>query len=152
VAGGQGVGVIGAEDPLADGKQGGELVAGPGRVPRIPGPVSEVRAGDQSVGAVGAADPLEDGQQGCELVAGPSRVPRLPGVAGEVSAGGQGARVVGAVDPVKDGQQGDVLVAGPSRGPQPRPPPLRSRGRGCGGRSECRGGLARRLHLPSARR
>ena len=54
VAGGQGVGVLGAQDPLADGQQGGELVAGPGRIPRLPGPVGEVVAGGQGVGVLGA--------------------------------------------------------------------------------------------------
>src|SRR5262245_41417890 len=36
-AGGAGVRVPGAGHPLADGQQGGELVAGPGRIPRLPG-------------------------------------------------------------------------------------------------------------------
>ena len=34
-AGGQGVRVLGAQDPLADGQQRGVLVAGPGRIPRL---------------------------------------------------------------------------------------------------------------------
>src|SRR6516162_8955697 len=74
-AGGQGVGVLGAQDPLADRQQGGELVAGPGRIPRRPGPGGEVGAGGQGLGVLGAQDPLADGQQGGSLVAGPGRVP-----------------------------------------------------------------------------
>ena len=70
--------MLGAQDPLADGQQGGELVAGPGRVPRLPGPVGEVVTGGQGLGMLGPEDPLADGQQGGELVAGPGRVPRLP--------------------------------------------------------------------------
>src|SRR5580700_5133773 len=68
VAGAQGVGVLGAGDPLADGQQGGVLVLGPGRVPRLPGPVGEVGTGAQGVGVLGAQDPLADGQQGGVLV------------------------------------------------------------------------------------
>ena len=34
--------MLGAQDPLADGQQGGVLVAGPGRMPRLPGPGGEV--------------------------------------------------------------------------------------------------------------
>ena len=118
MAGGQGVGVLGAQDPLADGQQGGVLVAGPGRIPRLPGPVGEVGAGGQGVGVLGAQDPLADGQQGGELVAGPGRIPRLPGPAGEFVAGDQGAGVLGAQDPLVDGQQGGELVAGPGRIPR----------------------------------
>src|SRR5690242_2082438 len=44
VAGGQGLGVLGAQDPLADGQQRGVLVAGPGRIPRLPGPVGPILA------------------------------------------------------------------------------------------------------------
>lgn len=36
MADGQGARVLGALDSLADGQQGGELVAGPGRIPRLP--------------------------------------------------------------------------------------------------------------------
>ena len=75
----QGVGVLGAQDPFVDGQQGGELVAGPGRIPRLPGPGGEVAAGAQGGGVLGAQDPFADGQQGGELVAGPGRIPGLPG-------------------------------------------------------------------------
>ena len=110
--------MLGALDPLADGQQGGELVAGPGRIPRLPGPVGELVAGGQGVGVLGALDPLADGQQGGELVAGPGRIPRIPGPAGEFVTGAQGARVLGAQDPLADGQQGGELVAGPGRIPR----------------------------------
>jgi hypothetical protein len=33
--------MLGAPHPLADGQQRGELVAGPGRIPRRPGPVGD---------------------------------------------------------------------------------------------------------------
>ena len=101
--------MLGAQDPLADGQQGGELVAGPGRIPRLPGPEGEVGAGGQGVGVLGAQDPLVDGQQGGELVAGPGRIPRLPGPAGEVGAGRQGVAVLGAVVPVFFVRGGDLL-------------------------------------------
>ena len=89
--------MLGAQDPLADGQQRGELVAGPGRIPRRPGPAGEVVAGGQGVRVLGAQHPLLDGQQRGELVAGPGRIPRLPGPDGEAGAGGQGVRVLGAV-------------------------------------------------------
>jgi hypothetical protein len=89
-AGGQGVRVPGAGDPLHEGQQRGELVAGPGRIPRLPRPGGEVGAGGQGVGVLGARDPLAEGQQRGELVAGPGRIPRLPRPAGEVVAGSQG--------------------------------------------------------------
>ena len=43
---GQGVPVLGAQHPLADGQQRGELVAGPGRIPRLAGLAGEVVAGE----------------------------------------------------------------------------------------------------------
>jgi tetratricopeptide (TPR) repeat protein len=52
-AGAQGVGVLGALDPLADRQQGGELVAGPGRIPRLPGEGGEFVPGVQGVGVLG---------------------------------------------------------------------------------------------------
>jgi hypothetical protein len=51
---GQGVGVLGAGDPLAEGQQRGELVAGGGRIPSHAGPGSEVGAIGQGVGVLGA--------------------------------------------------------------------------------------------------
>ena len=53
-AGGQGAGVLGTQDPLADRQQGGELVAGVGGIPRRPGPGGEAGAGGQSVPVLGA--------------------------------------------------------------------------------------------------
>ena len=88
--------MLGAEDPLAHRQQRGELVAGPGRVPRLPGVVGEVGAGGQGFRVLGARDPLAHRQQRGVLVAGPGRIPRLPGPVGEVGAGGQGFRVLGA--------------------------------------------------------
>jgi len=84
-AGGQGFGVIGAQDPLLDGQQGSEPLPAPSRIPRRPGPVGEQAAGGQGVGVLGAQDLLVDGQQGGILVAGYGRIPRLPGPAGEVT-------------------------------------------------------------------
>jgi hypothetical protein len=52
-----------AQHPLADGQQCGELVAGPGRIPRLPGPAGEIVAGGQGVRVLGAEDPLLNGQQ-----------------------------------------------------------------------------------------
>ncbi|GAA4951922.1 hypothetical protein GCM10023334_066670 [Nonomuraea thailandensis] len=52
--GGQGGGVFGAHDALDGGEQGGVLVAGGGRVPRLPRPVGEVVLGGQGVGVFGA--------------------------------------------------------------------------------------------------
>ena len=53
----QGVRVVRAKDRLADGQQRGELVAGPGCVARMPGPVGEVDAGGQGVRVPSAEDP-----------------------------------------------------------------------------------------------
>ena len=39
--------MLGTGHPLADRQQCGELVAGPGRIPRLPGPGGEVGAGPQ---------------------------------------------------------------------------------------------------------
>ncbi len=54
--------MLGALDPLAYGQQGGELIPGPGRIPRLPGPESELVAGGQGVGVLGALDPHSDGR------------------------------------------------------------------------------------------
>ena len=104
-----------AGDSLADGQQGGELVAGPGRISRLSGPAGELVEGVQGVGVLRAGDSLADGQQGGELVAGPGRISRLSGPAGEFVAGVQGVGVLRAEDPLADGQQGGELIAGPSR-------------------------------------
>src|SRR5215475_12484943 len=78
VPGVQGIRVFGALDPLDDGYQRGELVAGGGRIPRLPGPVGEVVAGGKGVRVLRAEDPLAHGQQLGVLVAGGGRIPRLP--------------------------------------------------------------------------
>ena len=67
---GQGVGVLGALDPFAEGQQGGVLVAGPGDISGLPGPAGQLVPRGQGVGVLGAQDPFADGQQGGQLVAG----------------------------------------------------------------------------------
>jgi len=47
VTGAQGVQVLSAQDPLANGQKGSELVTGRGRVPGPPGPVGKEEAGSQ---------------------------------------------------------------------------------------------------------
>ena len=113
--------MLGAGDPLADRQQRGELVPGPGRISRLPGPAGEVGADGEGGGMLGAQDPLPDRQQRGVLVPGPGRIPRLPGPAGEVGAGGEGVGVLGAGDPLPDGQQRGELVPGPGRDPPPAP-------------------------------
>ena len=134
-----------AEDPLDDGQQRGELVAGPGRIPRLPGPAGQAVAGGQGARVFRAGHPLDDGQQRGVLVAGPGRIPRLPGPAGQVAASGQGLRVLRAVGVIL------AVTAGNQRGldllykraqvslrvrvflqqvRQPPSPPLRQRGAG----------------------
>ena len=49
MTGGQGVGVLGTLDPLAEGQQGGVQVTGPGRIPRPPRPAGEFVPGVQGV-------------------------------------------------------------------------------------------------------
>jgi hypothetical protein len=48
-AGGQAVRVLLAEDPLGDGDQRSELVAGPDRITRLPGPAGQGAASTQGV-------------------------------------------------------------------------------------------------------
>jgi hypothetical protein len=78
VPGGQGERVLGGQHPLLDGQQGGVLVAGPGRIPRLPGPQGEVGPGEQGRRVLRAGHPLADGQQGGELVPGPAASPATP--------------------------------------------------------------------------
>jgi hypothetical protein len=89
-AGVQGIGVLAALDLLDDGQQGGVLVAGPGRIPRLPGQAGEVNVGNHLAGVLAALDPLDDGQQGSVLVAGLGRIPRLPSPEGEAVPDGFG--------------------------------------------------------------
>ena len=96
-AGSQGARALTAQHPLDDGQQRDVLVAGPGRIPRIPSPPGKFIAGPQGVGVLGAQHPFADGQQRSELVPGTGRIPRPPGVVGEVAAVGQGiARLIGS--------------------------------------------------------
>jgi hypothetical protein len=53
--------VLGAEYLLLDGQQRGELVASPGRIPRLPGEAGEEAAIGQGVGVLGAEYSLDDG-------------------------------------------------------------------------------------------
>ena len=46
--------MLGAERTLGDGQQRGEQVAGPGRIPLLPGPVGEAVAGGQGGWVPGA--------------------------------------------------------------------------------------------------
>ena len=140
VARGQGVGVVGAEDPLAVGQ--GALVQGDGRV-QVPRRLGRRRRGccARSGCRGGRRRGSARGRPGCARTGGwpRSRSPgRLVGV-GEVVARGQGVGVVGAEDPLAIGEgalvQGDGLV-------QVARPPGRRR-RGCCARSGCRGGRRR---------
>ena len=65
--------MLGAQGALEDGQQRGELVAGPGRIPRLPGPGGEVAAIGQGVGVLGTGHLLGNGQPRGVLVAGPGR-------------------------------------------------------------------------------
>jgi hypothetical protein len=72
VADGQGTGVLGAQDPLLQGQQGSELIAGPSRIPHPSGLNCQFVAGGQGLPMLGAQDLLMDGQQGSELTTSPS--------------------------------------------------------------------------------
>src|SRR5215467_12540101 len=72
--GSQGFRVIRAEHPLVNRQQNGILVAGPGRIARVPGPGGQVVTGGEGVRVLGAQNPLAHGQQPGELVASPGRV------------------------------------------------------------------------------
>ena len=52
--------MLGSLDSFADGQQGGTLVAGSGRIPRLPGPAGELVAGGQGVRVLGALDPFAE--------------------------------------------------------------------------------------------
>ena len=107
--------MLGALDPFAGGQQGSVLVAGPGRIPRLPGPAGEFVAGDQGAGVLGALDPFAGGQQDGELVAGTGRIPRLPGPSSDVMEGGQGGGVLRAVGVTVGTRVGDQLGKVPGR-------------------------------------
>jgi hypothetical protein len=75
--------MAGAEDSLADGQQGSQLITSASRIPRHPHPVGEFMATAQGVGVVRAEDSFADGQQGSELITSASRIPRHPHPVGE---------------------------------------------------------------------
>ena len=87
--------MLGAEHPLPDRQQRGVLVPGTSRIPRRPGPASEVATGGQGLRMLGAGHPLPDLQQRGVLVAGTSRIPRRPGPEGKVATDGQRVRMLG---------------------------------------------------------
>jgi hypothetical protein len=101
--GGEGVGVRGSGDLLDGGEQGRVLVAGRGRVTRLPGDAGEIRPGGEGGGVRGSGDLLKDGAQGHELVAGRGRVTRRPGEAGEIRPGGEGGGVPGSKRLIESG-------------------------------------------------
>ena len=94
-ADGQGIRVLGAQDPLAMGSSAADR-----RGPRPhPPPARSRRRGlprGQGVRVLRAEDLLDDRQQRRGQVARPGHIPRPPGPLGEVGAGGQGVRVLGA--------------------------------------------------------
>jgi len=63
--------VLRAEDPVIHRQERGVLVAGGGRIPRLPGPLGEAGAGVKGGWVFRAEDPLAWGQQRGVLVAGP---------------------------------------------------------------------------------
>ena len=118
-----------------DRQQRGELVPGPGCVPRLPGPAGKVGARVQGVRVLRAEDPLLRRQQRGELVPGPGYVPRLPGPVGEVGAGVQGVRV----SPRRGPAHPPAAARRTGPGPRLRLPPPRSSGQDWRARSGCRG-------------
>ena len=64
-----------AVDPLEVGQQSGMLVAGPGRVARLPGPVGEVSAVNQGIGVIYAVCSFADRHQRSELIPPPGPPP-----------------------------------------------------------------------------
>ena len=128
VAGSQGARVLRALDPLADGQQRGELVAGPR--PHPPPARSSGQGGRGWTGCAGARrpGPARGWAAARRTGRGPGRIPRLPGPAGEVGADDQGVGMLGALDPLADRQQRGKLVAGPGRIPRLSSFPRRCRG------------------------
>src|SRR5262249_26056478 len=111
----QGGRVVRVKGPLEGGQQRSELVAGLGRITRLPGPAGPGAASNQGGRVVQFKGPLVGGQQRGELVAGPGRVARISGPAGQAAASIQGGRVLRAEDLLTDGQQRGELIAGSSR-------------------------------------
>ena len=121
VPGGQGVGVVGAQDPLAVGEglleQRDRLV----QPPRRPVGAGEVVAGGQGVGVVGAQDPLAVGEGLLEQRDRLVQPPADSVGAGEVVAGGQGVGVVGAQDPLAS-RRGSARSSGIASSSRPADP------------------------------
>ena len=61
VTGGEGVGVVGSQDPQAVGKQLPALAGGLGGLPGLAEPPGEATAGGEGVGVVGSLDPTPVG-------------------------------------------------------------------------------------------
>ena len=115
-AGEQGARVLWAEDPFPDGQQRRELVPGPGRVPRLPGPVGQ--AGRGRPGSSGCSEPRTRSSTGSSA-ANWSRAaagsPACPVQRARLVRAAQGVRVLRAEDPLVHGQQRGELVPGPGR-------------------------------------
>ena len=126
-AGGQGVRVLRAEDPLAHGQQRGELVPGGGRVPRLPGPAGEAAAGRP--GCPGAPGRGPARARAAARRTGPGRRPGPP----PPRSSGRGWRgrpgCPGA--PGRGPARARAAARRTGPGPRPDPPPPRSSGRGC---------------------
>ena len=117
VAGGQGVGMVGAENPLADGQQGGEPVTG-----RRPHPLPGRSSGRVCGGWPGCRDgrgrgPARGWGAGPRNGRGPR--PHLPPgrSSGRGCGGWSGCRGGRGPNALADGQQGGELVAGPAASP-----------------------------------
>ena len=97
MAGGQGVGVLGAQDPLADGQQGGELVAGPSRIPAHPVQRASSWRVARVAGCSGPRTRSRMGNRAANWSRAPAASPASPVQQGEFVAGGQGGGVLGPV-------------------------------------------------------
>ena len=96
-AGGEGVGVVGAQDACSQDGQQAVYWSRPGRIPCLPGPPGQVAAGGEGVGVVGAQNSLAGRRQAGLLVAAACGLPPRHHL-GQVAAGGEGVGVVGAQD------------------------------------------------------
>lgn len=69
--------MLGTHEPLVDGQEGGELIAGSGRIPGSPRPASELVTGGKSRRVLRAQDPLVDWEarwiDECEVQTAPTR-------------------------------------------------------------------------------
>ena len=111
----QGVGVVGAQHPLAVDQGLLQQRDGPAQVPRRLVGAGEVVPRDQGVGVVGAQHPLAVDQGLLEQRDGPAQVPRVLVGTGEVVPRGQGGGVVGTQQPRVVGQ-GTLEVPGRAAG------------------------------------